>query len=69
MKIICFLGALRPHRTSPARTVPAHIPRTDYADHPDGTPISEQSVKLSSHIKVLNDEEQEHMIVACKVDI
>ncbi|XP_026810163.1 methionine aminopeptidase 1 [Rhopalosiphum maidis] len=62
-----FTGPLRPHRTSPARTVPGHIQRPDYADHPDGTPLSEQSVKLSSHIKVLNDEEQEQMIIACKL--
>jgi len=66
-KLLTFLGPLRPHRTSPARTVPGHIQRPDYADHPDGTPLSEQSVKLSSHIKVLNDEEQEEMIIACKV--
>jgi methionyl aminopeptidase len=62
-----FLGQLRPHKISPARTVPDHIQRPDYADHPEGIPLSEQSVKLSSHIKVLNEEEQEHMRVACKV--
>lgn len=62
-----FLGSLRPYKTSPARTVPDHIQRPDYADHPDGIPLSEQSVKLSSHIKVLNNEEQEAMRVACKV--
>lgn len=62
-----LLGPLRPHKTSPARTVPDHIQRPDYADHPDGIPLSEQSVKLSSHIKVLNDEEQEEMRIACKV--
>lgn len=64
---VLFLGPLRPYKTSPARTVPAHIPRPDYADHPDGIPLSEQLVKLSSHIKVLNDEEQEEMKIACKV--
>lgn len=67
--VYLFLGPLRPHKTSDPRTVPDHIPRPDYADHPEGIPLSEQSVKLSSHIKVLNDEEQEEMRVACKVMI
>ncbi|VVC29581.1 Hypothetical protein CINCED_3A003793 [Cinara cedri] len=62
-----FTGPLRPHKKTPLRTVPDHIQRPDYADHPDGIPLSEQSVKLSSHIKVLNDEEQEEMRVACKL--
>jgi len=62
-----LLGLLRPHKTSPARTVPDHIPRPDYADHPEGIPLTEQLVKLSSVIKVLNDEEQEEMKIACKV--
>lgn len=64
---ILLLGQLRPHKVSPARIVPDHIQRPDYADHPEGIPLSEQSVKLSSHIKVLNEEEQESMRVACKV--
>lgn len=62
-----LIGRLRPYTTSPARTVPDHIQRPDYADHPEGVPLSEQSVKLSSHIKVLNDEEIQAMRVACKV--
>lgn len=62
-----LLGQLRPHKISPPRTVPDHIQRPDYENHPQGIPLSEQSVKLSSHIKVLNEEEQESMRVACKV--
>ncbi|XP_050548140.1 methionine aminopeptidase 1-like, partial [Daktulosphaira vitifoliae] len=62
-----FTGSLRPYKTSSPRTVPDHIPRPDYADHPEGIPISEQQVKLASHIKVLNDEEIEEMRVACKL--
>lgn len=62
-----FTGSLRPHKTSPTRTVPDHIPRPDYADHPEGIPLTEQLVKLSSVIKVLNDEEQEEMKIACKL--
>lgn len=58
---------MRPYKISPTRTVPDHIPRPDYADHPEGIPLSEQLVKLSSVIKVLNDEEQEEMKIACKV--
>lgn len=64
-----LLGTLRPHKTSPARTVPGHIQRPDYANHPDGIPLSEQSVKLSSHIKVLSDGDQEKMRIACKVSL
>lgn len=64
-----LLGPLRPYKTSEPRTVPAHIPRPDYADHPEGIPVSEQLVKLSSHIKALNDEELEEMKIACKVFI
>lgn len=33
--------------------------RPDYADHPQGFPLSEQAVKGSGHIKVLDDEEIE----------
>lgn len=33
--------------------------RPDYADHPQGFPVSEQEVKGSSQIKVLDDEEIE----------
>lgn len=31
-----FTGSLRPYLVSPRREVPAHIPRPDYADHPEG---------------------------------
>lgn len=39
--------------------MPEHIGRPDYADHPQGFPLSEQAVKGSGHIKVLDDEEIE----------
>lgn len=54
-----FTGKLRPFPQSETRSVPPHIGRPDYADHPKGHPLSEQAVKGSSQIKVLNDEEIE----------
>ncbi|CAB3361422.1 Hypothetical predicted protein [Cloeon dipterum] len=62
-----FSGKLRPYQLSGTRTVPAHIPRPDYADHFKGIPVSEQKEKNSHQIKVLNDEEIEEMRVACKL--
>ncbi len=42
--------------------------RPDYADHPEGHPLSEIAEKGSTVIKVLDDEEIEGMKVACKVN-
>lgn len=47
--------------------MPAHIPRPDYADHPQGHPLSEIAERGSTTIKVLDDEEIEGLKVACKV--
>ncbi|XP_011640741.1 methionine aminopeptidase 1, partial [Pogonomyrmex barbatus] len=49
------------------REVPEHIARPDYALHPAGIPLSEQAVKGSGQIKILNDEEIEGMRIACKL--
>ncbi|XP_050296326.1 methionine aminopeptidase 1 isoform X2 [Anthonomus grandis grandis] len=62
-----FTGKLKPFPQTPKRTVPLEIGRPDYADHPQGFPLSEQAVKGSGHIKVLDDEEIEAMKVACKL--
>ncbi|KAK7870712.1 hypothetical protein R5R35_009865 [Gryllus longicercus] len=62
-----FTGKLRPFPQGPKRTVPAHIARPDYAEHPDGIPLSEQAVKGNNQIRVLSDEEIEGMRVACKL--
>ncbi|XP_065157627.1 methionine aminopeptidase 1 isoform X2 [Atheta coriaria] len=62
-----YTGKLRPYPMSDKRTVPSGIMRPDYADHPSGYPLSEQAVKGSSQIKVLDDEEIEGMKVACKL--
>ena len=62
-----FTGKLRPWPVTPGRVVPDHIPRPDYADHPQGHSLSEQSLRGNTVIKVLTDEEQEGLRVACKV--
>ncbi|XP_017776913.1 PREDICTED: methionine aminopeptidase 1 isoform X2 [Nicrophorus vespilloides] len=62
-----YTGKLRPGQLSTKRQVPEKIGRPDYADHPLGYPLSEQAVKGSSQIKVLDDEEIEGMRVACKL--
>lgn len=59
-----FTGPLRPWPQSPKRVVPAHIPRPDYADEPDGFPISESKIKSQNVIKCLNKEEIEIMRTA-----
>ena len=54
-----FTGKLRPAEQSATRVVPDHIPRPDYADDPQGTPISEQKLKGNTYIRQLDDEEIE----------
>lgn len=62
-----FTGKLRPFPPGPKRSVPPHIGRPDYADHPTGFPASENAAKGSGQIKVLDDEEIEGMRVACRL--
>ncbi|CAO3608271.1 unnamed protein product [Mucor fragilis] len=50
---------------SPRREVPEGIMRPDYAE--SSIPVSEQSVRMSSTIKVLNDEEIQGMREVCKI--
>lgn len=38
-----FPGKLRPFKISPRRAVPSHIPRPDYADHPEGRSACEEA--------------------------
>lgn len=40
-----YTGKLRPWKQTPIRTVPTSIGRPDYADHPIGKPISEESFR------------------------
>ncbi len=67
LSIVFFLGTLRPYPQTPKRTIPTHIARPDYADHPEGHPLGEQSARGSSYIKALSDEEKEGMRVVSKV--
>lgn len=52
-----YTGKLRPFPLSEKRTVPAHIPRPDYADHPKGKALSEEAERGKTTIKILDDEE------------
>ena len=62
-----FTGRLRPAEQSNKRVVPDHIPRPDYADHPEGYPLSEQKLRGNTYVKQLDDEEIENLRVACKL--
>lgn len=54
-----FTGKLRPAEQSSKRLVPDHIPRPDYAEHPQGYPLSEQRLKGNTYIRQLDDDEIE----------
>ncbi|KAI7899958.1 peptidase M24, structural domain-containing protein [Cokeromyces recurvatus] len=61
-----YTGELRAvYPLSPRRHVPEHIMRPDYAE--TSIPVSEQNVRMSSTIKVLNAEEIEGMRKVCKI--
>jgi methionyl aminopeptidase len=63
-----FTGSLRPCQQSSRRTVPASIPRPDYADHPQGIPISEQQDKrTNTSIKVYSADEINGIREACRI--
>ncbi|TRY60508.1 hypothetical protein DNTS_001479 [Danionella cerebrum] len=71
-----YTGKLRPHYPlTTKRIVPSNIQRPDYADHPlaaevgllAGMSESEQTMKGTSQIKILNAEEIEGMRIVCKL--
>lgn len=62
-----YTGRLRPYPQTARRKVPAHIPKPDYATHPEGKPISEKIYRKGGTIKILCDEEIEAMRVAGKL--
>jgi len=63
-----FSGPLRPAKVTPYRPVPEHIPRPDYADHPQGQSISEIQDKTTNNtIKVYTDKELEGVRNACRI--
>ncbi|ORC92478.1 putative methionine aminopeptidase, putative,metallo-peptidase, Clan MG, Family M24 [Trypanosoma theileri] len=53
MNAFNFTGPLRPGKITPRRSVPAHIPRPDYADRPDGVSPSEEKDR-GNKVKVYN---------------
>uniref|UniRef100_A0A914VHV8 Methionine aminopeptidase n=1 Tax=Plectus sambesii TaxID=2011161 RepID=A0A914VHV8_9BILA len=61
-----FTGPLRPYPQSAKRSVPTHIPRPDYALHPQGVSQEEKDAKRSGQIKVLDDEEIEGLKLATR---
>lgn len=62
-----FTGKLRPYPQTDKRPVPELIQRPDYADHPKGRSLSEESLRGNTTIKVLNDDEIEAMKVSSKL--
>lgn len=62
-----YTGKLRPAKQTPKRPVPDSIARPDYADHPNGRSMSEESFRGNTTIKVLDDEEIEAMHVSCRL--
>ncbi|XP_077986323.1 methionine aminopeptidase 1-like [Glandiceps talaboti] len=56
-----YTGKLRPFPKSPKREVPDHIERPDYADHPEGYPASEMTMRGNTQIKQLSKQEIEGM--------
>ena len=62
-----FTGKLRPGELSEKRIVPDTIPRPDYADHPEGYPLSEQKLRGNTYIRQLDDNEIESLRVACRL--
>ncbi|XP_070559189.1 methionine aminopeptidase 1-like [Ptychodera flava] len=61
-----FTGKLRPFPTTPKREVPERIARPDYADHPEGYPASEMTMRGNTQIKQLSKDEIEGLRTACR---
>lgn len=67
-KYYTFTGPLRPCQVTPQKSVPSHIPRPDYADHPEGKSMSEQMDKqTNTTIKKYTAEEIEGIRAACRI--
>jgi methionyl aminopeptidase len=63
-----YTGKLRAvYPLSPKRVVPASIPRPDWADHPQGIPVSERAVRGKPVIEVLKPDEIEKMRTVCRL--
>ena len=63
-----FTGPLRPFQQSPKRIVPPEIARPDYAEHPQGFPLSEQEDKRSGSVmKIYTKAEIDGIRAACRI--
>ncbi|GBL94851.1 Methionine aminopeptidase 1 [Araneus ventricosus] len=62
-----FSGKLRPFPVTPKREVPDYILRPDYADHPQGVSLCETTLKGTTSIKILDEEEIEGVTLASKL--
>ncbi|KFM59924.1 Methionine aminopeptidase 1, partial [Stegodyphus mimosarum] len=62
-----FSGKLRPYPVTPKREVPDTIQRPDYADHPQGISLCETTLKGTTSIKILDEEEIEGVKLASKL--
>ncbi|RSH79262.1 Methionine aminopeptidase 1 [Apiotrichum porosum] len=66
MRNYAFTGTLRPvYPLSERRVVPSHIPRPDYADHPQGASACEAVRERG--VKILNKEEIDGMRRVCRL--
>lgn len=62
-----YTGPLRPYPRSGPRKVPDHIEKPDYASHPQGRALSEENIRDSTQIKILNSKDIESMRVVSKL--
>ena len=63
-----FTGQLRPFQQSPKRFVPPEIARPDYAEHPQGFPLSEQEDKRTGSVmKIYTKAEIDGIRAACRI--
>lgn len=60
-----FSGSLRPGTVTPQMTVPAGIPKPDYAD--TGVPVSEQAADAKRTVTPMDEEGVAAMRKACKI--
>ena len=62
-----YTGKLRAYPRTGPKKVPESIMRPDYASHPEGRALSEESLKDSTQIKILNEQDIESMRVASRL--
>eukprot|EP01062_Namystynia_karyoxenos_P015518 TRINITY_DN15623_c0_g2_i1.p2 TRINITY_DN15623_c0_g2~~TRINITY_DN15623_c0_g2_i1.p2 ORF type:complete len:454 (+),score=123.78 TRINITY_DN15623_c0_g2_i1:62-1363(+) len=67
MMMFAFTGKLRPAKITPMRTLPAAIPRPDYATHPEGHSLSEQRDQSQRPQRLKEPEEIEGLRKVCRL--